>query len=321
MLSSQLADDISNLMLLCDEHHRLIDREGKDNHSVETLQCMKREHEQRIETVTSIDSDRQSHILLYGANVGDHNSPVSYCKAKSAMLLDKRYPASPNPLSLGMVNSSFRDRTEEFWRIESDHLRNMVQQQVRPQLVSGGIEHLSVFALAPQPLLMLLGYLLSDIPAAQVYQLHREPQDWCWQDDSDGFEYLVQKPGEAVGQPALVLSLSATIMDDRISAVLGDDAAIWRVTIPEPNNDFLKSRRQLQQFREIMRQLLNSIKARHGQGAVLHVFPAAPIAVAVEMGRIIMPKADVRLRIYDQNNDLGGFVHALDLATAYGDAQ
>lgn len=38
------------------------------------------------------------------------------------------------------------------------------------------VHHLSVFALAPQPLLMELGRLLGDIVPAEVHQLHREAE-------------------------------------------------------------------------------------------------------------------------------------------------
>jgi hypothetical protein len=36
----------------------------------------------------------------------------------------------------------------------------------------------------------------------------------------------------------------------------------------------------------------------------------------VELGRVLQPKADMPLRLYDQNNDRGGFVHALDINLA-----
>ena len=321
ILSPQLAGELSNLMLICDAHHRLIDHEGLEDHPVDLLQRMKQQHEQRIETVSGIDKDRKSHILLYGANVGDHSSPVSYRAAAEGLIANERYPASTTPLALGLGNSSFRDRTDQFWHIEAEHLRTMIEQQVRPQLASGSVHHLSIFALAPQPLLTLLGYLLCDINyEAQVYQLRREPRGWFWAEHPDGFEYSVHEPNGAKGQPALVLALSATVTDDRIFAVLGDDAAIWRITVLEPHNDFLKSPQQLQQFRQTVRPLLDKIKTRCGQGSVLHVFPAAPVSIAVELGRIIMPKADMPLRIYDQNNDRGGFITALDIGTANGEA-
>jgi hypothetical protein len=106
----------------------------------------------------------------------------------------------------------------------------------------GQAQHFSIFALAPQPLLIELGRLLSDIPAAEVYQLHREPPDWIWQDNPGDFEFIVYEPTCNYKQVALNLSLSATIDNSRITCVLGEEVSIWNLTIKEPHNDFLKSR-------------------------------------------------------------------------------
>lgn len=310
-LSEQLKADITNLMLLCDVHHRQIDIADVDGHPVELLRSMKERHEQRIELVTALGPDRQSHVVLYGANIGAHNAPLSLKKAAKAMLPD-RYPAEPHPVVLGMINSAIQDRNAAYWSVESAQLTSLVSLQLKPRLVQGKVEHLSIFALAPQPLLMQLGYLLCDIPAAEAFQLHREPPDWWWQPDPADFDYLVSEPTQVNGPPALVFSLSATINDERIEAVL-PGASIWKVSCAAPNNDFLKGRGQARLFRERVRRLLDQIKAAHGEQATLHVFPAMPVALAVDFGRIIMPKADLKMKLYDQNQALGGFVPALDL--------
>ncbi len=105
------------------------------------------------------------------------------------------------------------------------------------------MKHLSVFALAPQPLLIELGRLLSDIPAADVYQLHREPPDWKWQDHPDGFDFMVKKPEITYPTVALNLSLSAIVDNSRITSVLGEDTSIWTMTIDTPPTMiFLKAR-------------------------------------------------------------------------------
>jgi SMODS-associated and fused to various effectors sensor domain len=126
---------------------------------------------------------------------------------------------------------------------------------------------------------------------------------------------MVEEPTTAGAIPALVFALSATVVDDRIHKVLGKDAAIWRVTVPAPHNDLLKSRKQAQAFREQLRQVMDGIKARHPNAPVIHVFPAMPVALAVEFGRILMPKADLPLRVYDENRKLGGFFPALEINT------
>ena len=311
IFSEQLKSNLSNLMLLCDVHHRLIDIADVDGHPVDLLMAMKERHEQRIELVTALGPEKRSHVVLYGANVGLHNTHLTMSKAAQAML-PERYPAEARPIALGVVNSAMTDRDAAFWLAESAQLKSLVSQQVKPRLAQGDVHHLSLFALAPQPLLMLLGYLISDIPSAEAYQLHREPADWRWQPDPPEFDYQVTNPSDTTGPPALVFSLSATINNDRVHAAV-PGASIWRLASPVPNNDFLKGRGQARLFRERIRQLLDQIKAAHGEQATLHVFPAMPVALAVDFGRIMMPKADLKLRIYDQNQALSGFVRAMDL--------
>lgn len=310
--SKELSADILNLMLLCDAHHRLVDKEDVEGHPVERLRAMKIAHERRIEIQSGLSEQKHSHIVLYGANIGEFSSPVSYANACVAMIPDW-YPADTNPIALGMANSSFEDSSEEFWQIESAHLKKMVLERIRPQIAQGRLEHLSVFALAPQPLLILFGGLLSDIQAVEVYQLHREPPGWRWQDANNDLEFLITEPSAVIGPPALAISLSATITNDRITPILGSEVSIWRMEIAEPSNDFLKSKDQTRRFREVARQLLNQIKAIHGEGETLHVFPAMPAALAVDFGRVLSPKADLPLAVYDQNRSLGGFNFALAL--------
>jgi hypothetical protein len=311
LLSDQLKSELSNLMLLCDQHHRLIDIGDVAGHPVERLRWMKELHERRIEMLTALGPEKRSLILLYGANIGDNNAQLFMTTAADAML-PERYPAESRPIALGMTNSALKDTNPSFWLVEAAQMRARFEQQVRPRLTEGGAHHLSIFAIAPQPLLMLLGHMLCDIPATEVYQLHREPPDWRWQPDPDGFEYQIAEPNNANAPPALVFSLSATINDERVHAVV-PGASVWKVSIQAPNNDFLKGRGQLRLFREKVRLLLDRIKAAHGEQAMLHVFPAMPVALAFDFGRIVMPKADLKMQIYDQNQTLGGFVRALDL--------
>lgn len=46
---------------------------------------------------------------------------------------------------------------------------------------------------------------------------------------------------------------------------------------------------------------MDKIKMAHGHDNVLHIFPSVPVAIAVEIGRVWMPKADLPLYVYDEN--------------------
>ena len=309
ILSMEYCDNIENLMLMCPDHHKLIDYEDPDNYSNELLRNMKANHEQRIETLTDIEVDKTSNVILYGANIGEHGALVNKRDASVAMVREGWYPAKSLPIELGLGNSAFKDFEENFWAIEIENLERQFKNKVRPLTENGERNHFSVFALAPQPLLMKLGSLLSDIYPAEVYQLHREPQTWEWQSGPDEFKYRFEEPDSTFKTVALNLSLSATIVDERITSVFGkQEISIWKLAIEEPNNDFLKSREQLHEFREVFRELLNRIKARHGEDTVIHIFPAVPVSVAVEIGRVRQPKADLPFVVYDQNRKQDGFI-------------
>ncbi|HRX85726.1 MAG TPA: SAVED domain-containing protein [Phycisphaerae bacterium] len=311
-LTKDELNDLANLMLVCHECHQKIDNQPDGGRYTDALlQEMKAEHEARIERVTGIDPSRKSHVVLYGANIGEHNSPLSR-KATEQHLFPERYPAEDRPIELGMNNCSLRDNAADYWGLQAQQVIGKYERQVRERLAAGDIGHLSVFALAPQPLLMLLGSLMTDLPDVDVFQLKKEPKGWQWEGDSP-LEFIVEAPAEKTGRPALVLALSATVTDDRIHKVLGNDVAIWRVTVEEPHNDLLRSREQLQRFRQMIRPLMDRIKKHHGQEATLHVFPAAPVSVCVELGRVRMPKADLLWHVYDQVNELGGFIPAIQI--------
>lgn len=312
ILSEQLKDDLSNLMLLCDTHHRLIDKKDVEGHPVERLRKMKKEHEERIELQTSIHKDKRSHVILFGANIGSNKSPLNKNETYDA-LFPLRYPASKDPIELGMKNSSFNDANYDYWEIEEKNLCTLFKQKVEFIKSNHEVNHFSIFGLAPQPLLIKFGTLLCDLFPADIYQRHREPTTWQWQTTSDVENFTIIEAATLTNTPVLKFALSANIKDDRIFQVLGQDCSIWTITIPQPNNDFLKTRNLLERFREITRNALNEIKTKHGENITLHVFPAMPVSAAIEFGRVWMPKADMPLIIYDQNTAKGGFIKTISI--------
>ncbi|MBO9672155.1 MAG: SAVED domain-containing protein [Sphingobacteriaceae bacterium] len=311
--SPLLSDDITNLMLLCDTHHRLIDKHDIAGHPEPKLILMKKNHEDRIERQTAIAPNMSSHIVTYKANVGVHTPVVTY-ESVEEYLLPNHYPAQASAIDLGLSNSPQRDRNASFWQTEVENLETQFGEQLRPKLRKNEINHLSLFAFAPMPLLMKLGVLLNDIQDIEVHQSVRSPKTWNLSDDKGRVRYVVTKPTNTK-KPivALNISLSATINNNRITAVLGEECNIYTLTIASPFNDFLKNKVHLADFSVAARKLLNEIKSVYGAGTELHVFPAMPIATAIELGRVWMPKADMPLVIYDENTSLGGFTKAIEI--------
>lgn len=312
-LSHELATDISNIMLLCDAHHRLIDKEDEDGHPIELLREMKEEHEERIALVTDIDVSNQTNVVLFGTNIGNHDASINFKEISPAILKEKKYPVSRNPIILNLNNSVFSDEKQSFWEIEKSNLQAQFERKIKfspPDITP----HFSLFGFAPQPLLIELGKLFSDIKDVDVFHKQREPKPtWIWSDDQIETKYIIKEPEEIKEKIALIVSLSASIAEDRILKVLGENTSIWTFTIDAPSNDFLKSKNQLSDFRKVFRELLNQIKYRHGEENEINIFPVAPVAINVEIGRVWMPKADLPLKVYDQNRKTNGFQYALTI--------
>jgi hypothetical protein len=226
-------------------------------------------------------------------------------------MLPARFPAEGRATRIEMLGSSIQDTDPEFWDYERTNLQRKFSALIQQRLTTREIGHLSVFALAPQPLLIELGRLVGDIVPAEIHQLHREPKGWAWAEQHPSITFeMTYAPGVG-GLPALVLALSADIAPERVTAVLGPEAAIWSIRAAKPGNDIMRSKADLVEFGRLIRVILNDIKKCRGESSVIAIFPALPVSAAVEVGRAWMPKADLPLQIFDQNNKLGGFVPTL----------
>ena len=192
-LSEKLEIEYSNLLLLCDECHNRIDEAQVSEHTVETLREMKRDHEARIELLTGIKAEKRSHLIFYGAKIGSHNVPLNFNEAALAML-PERFPCTDRAFEIGIKNSSFEDSTVEFWGYNDQELINTFNRLIYPLKGSDPIQHFSIFALAPQPLLIRLGTLLGDLYQADIYQRHREPATWKWEEKASTERFILNEP-------------------------------------------------------------------------------------------------------------------------------
>jgi len=304
-----LLNKTENLMLICHDCHKTIDKE-KDGgrYPANLLIKWKLEHERRVFVVAGVDPSKKSKVVLYGANIGEQESFLQPEHAKWA-LFPNYYPSDESPIELSMSWEG-RDSDPIYWRTEEENLIKSFDLKVRSIVSRFG--HFSVFAFAPIPLLICLGSLFTDKTPVQVYQLQREPEPtWEWEDNDETINYEIKEPANLAGPPALIISLSANVARERVTSIMDKSATIWEISIKDPNNDFLKTKRQLSEFRKACRKIMVAISEKHGIGSTLSIFPAMPVACAVELGRIRMPKSEMTWLIYDQNKKHQAFIPAI----------
>ena len=160
------------------------------------------------------------------------------------------------------------------------------------------VNHISLFGLAPMPLLVKLGTLLNEKYSVDVYQKHRNPDNWCSLKESTE-KFIVNRP-EETKTPVLILSLSDSIIG-RIEHLYGNNASIWEVTVQNPNMDMMRTKEQLETYKKIIRDLLNEI-SQASTFPSINVHMAVPVSCAIELGRVWMPKPHKSLVLFDYRN-------------------
>jgi hypothetical protein len=130
ILSPKLAHDPDNLMLVCDAHHRVIDREMVDAHSIDILRGMKGRHEDRIRIVGAIDEDLGSHVIRYAAKIGANESPVEKGAVKWSMI-PQRYPLDDGWIDLDLVTLDLRDDDPNYWPTHVKNLQTVFAERRR----------------------------------------------------------------------------------------------------------------------------------------------------------------------------------------------
>ncbi len=176
--------------------------------------------------------------------------------------------------------------------------------------------HISLFALAPIPLLVLLGRCLSNKITVEFYQRHRTgDQPWKWQTSAEpvSYETRMLRKGSDDTKVALVLSLSGVIHQKALP--IDERFTIYEITLSNttPNVEFLRQRRDLEEFRIAYRGFLAKLMSDHPNLKTLSVFPAVPAPVAVVCGHDLLPKVHPSLTIYDYDKAQGGFINTLKI--------
>ena len=305
-------NNIDNLMLLCEEHHHMIDTNPEDFGEGLLIQ-KKAAHEARIREVTGIPSEQSCRIVTYFSNIDNQAEFSSDRLLREAVLLSGRVPMQEPAVNLSADSYTKYEPTKDIFALKALQL----EQEFRSwfDAVIKSKDSIGVFALAPQPLLFKLGTLINDQYNTIAFQCHRIGHKWAWKTASDEIEYnfCCTKTGSDNARIALVLDLSAAVLDDRITSVLGDDVTIFHISIKSPCRSFVSNEKIQEDFVLSFREAMERIKNMRPQPAAIHIFPVMPNSLVIRAGMDYMPKADLPVVLYEQANQNDGFFEAITI--------
>jgi hypothetical protein len=302
--------DAENLMVLCPACHKLID-DHPAQYTVRALREYKRSHEQHIHHMTSLRPEHRTSVLTLTANIGDQGAFIPFDQVIEA--LSPNYPVSKPGKVIDLTALPISDA------VTLAAAREAIRRGVASLLDAGGevqtVRHLSIFALAPIPLLVDLGARLSNKIPTDLYQRHRDTENWTWKEAGQPVEYEfnIVREGTDAEKAALMLSLSGTIRQQNLPGEIDGRYSVYELTLKGQalNPTFLRTRADLEAFRIAYQALIAFILQRQGIVKNLHVFPAVPAPIAILCGRELLPKVHPELHVYDFDKQRAGFTFQL----------
>lgn len=297
-------NDVDNLLLLCYDCHNEIDKIQPNKYTPDLLKRIKLDFEEFVLKVTNIERIKPTIVLKYSPNL--HGKHLQITGIQKALFPDK---VIEKDIDLTLMNSMTFVGDKEYWNIEENNLIQNFNKKVMPYLedYKKGIANLSVFAIGPIPLLVKLGELLSNKQEIDVYQLKKTPiSTWEWEDTNDETEYEINYLQDCINPEKIILllSISGQIRYEEVkNTIKWDNSVVVEIkTHTQPNDDFLRNKRQLEKFIVCYRKLKESLRAKHQK--MIHVFAAVPVSIAVEIGKQWNSTFDLPLTIYNYTNKL-----------------
>jgi len=172
------------------------------------------------------------------------------------------------------------------------------------------VSRFAVFSLAQIPLVIHLGFLLSDGVEVLYFQFDRNQKSWHWP-HLEGLEVdydikvagLPKKLIEDKIEVVVRISLSARIhKQDTDAAVLNIPVEI-DIFVDKPNVMWLRSPKQLTKLSEIFQQVLLTIRKKVPFCSRIHLFYAGPTGGGIVIGQQINPRMNPPVEVYEYSRN------------------
>jgi 5-methylcytosine-specific restriction endonuclease McrA len=296
-----------NLLLVCHSCHRLIDDEDHVPYfTIDRLRAMKKAHEDRVRMAATSGGLRRTAVIRVGGLVRGATAFASHRQTADALLADGYLG-----LADGRWQGDFPCRIPgdpsrpSYWHAakdEIDHTLRLVEQAV----ASGNVDHLSVFAIAPVPLLVYLGFGLEDKTDTRLYQKNRDgDQGWRWDESAPVYDFTTTRSTGSTPVKEVVLAASLTAEVQRTSLPASLQGLPYFEIRPEGDRfgpGLFSHPATLRNFADRWRGLLAEVEAACPGATKWHLVAAAPLTPAIEMGRAFMREAQPPIDVYERQN-------------------
>lgn len=288
-------ETIDNIIVLCHPCHKDMD-DNPDKYPEEWLKEKKNTRERNAMMQQALPDTAARQAIVFTAPIAGKGIPVSEHDIRKALFDSNLFPGPSPSVNIELMDI-YKENDSHFWSSAEKELSVRFARNM--QGVSSK-EGYAIFGIAPMPLLVKFGSLLTELPNTTIFNLFRAPERaWCWADqnsrkDDVSFELRrYQSPSSEIRPKALVLSLTSDIVE-RVKAYEKYD--IWEIRASNIKYETIQTRQGLENFRLMILSVLDKMSKEEGD---IHVFMAIPNSAAIMFGMCLKPKAHPNIILYD----------------------
>jgi hypothetical protein len=269
-------DDVPNLMLTCLKHHKIIDAEGsKDRFPPKLLYEMKEEHEAWVKS--QLSKKQKSIAFLHKTKGGPIDEIVISRELQNSLVASIQY------------QEEFTDFSQESWQ-QGKRNNEELMKSYRSTTRQHTGTRVEMFPLSHIPLLIHIGFLLTDTTPLTVYQYDRNNQNWVLS-SPQGIQSGVKPEIEIItnGSKSLVVTigLSGSVELNEVEDVIPDkDFDLFSIKIDDPRPDRVLYSDDVEVIKQLFYETVLTVHTSN-KYKDLHLFYAGPAGLAVELGRCI----------------------------------
>jgi len=310
--SFQLSDDPENIMLMCDAHHRLIDRIDVESFPAVRLQAMRKKHVDLVRQRLDALAYPQTQGIAFLGNIAGVPSAPSERDMCDAML-DAQL--SPLPTIAYPLRGTHRDDrvSATFWRhLLREHtpdLRELVRRFDGSHPTAERHEALSVFPLTAVPLLVLCGRIIGEARPVNVFQFDPERASFRWDPSHtpqapNAFFLTLPADTSPCSDVLLTIELTAepdlsALPHDLTQGLAAGSLRHVRLRAKLPDGRCIRHPDDLTQFSQVARQALavvqDTLRAQR-----IHLIGVSPASTLFRYGQLLRPGHHCTHVLYDR---------------------
>lgn len=291
-------DQYDNLILLCSTCHTTIDTKiGEGVYTVDWLKTSKQNKENEIMKIMKCLDPIENKCIKYLSPIENSQFVFNNKDLLKACFENKLF-----------VNNDILDIGDNFCKedpkISISTLKKNVSEKLTMLFNSSFNGKICVFALAPQYLLIQLGYELSDKNNYVIFTKHRNA--WIYNETKSSLtDFTLKKPKiNTSNKVVLVVSSTARITKDRIIDTLGEDVDIWEIMANNITTDNISTCLELDNFQALCSSTIDKIGEAYGKNKEINIFPAMCNSLAIKFGQSIFHKSHNKITIFDRQSDM-----------------